>query len=115
LWQRLCGSALTDSTAGFVFGAVHADSTGTPRSGAVVSIGWHPDSSRTSSAAVTAIADSTGNYVACGVPGARALTISARDGAIATLPAPFRIGQGRVVHRDLVLTAMTTVAEGIVE
>ena len=116
LWQRLCGSSMSDSTAGFVFGAVHADSTGTARSGAVVSIDWHPDTGRsTSGAAVTAAADSTGNYVVCGVPGARALTISARDGAIATLPVPFRLGRTRIAHRDLTLSAMTTAAEGIAD
>ncbi len=117
LWQRVCGSsAMADSTAGFVFGAVHADSAGASRPGAVVNVGWHADSARgTPEAALTAMADSTGNYIICGVPGARALTISARDGAVATLPVPLRLGAARIVHRDLVLSAMATVAEGVAD
>jgi hypothetical protein len=117
LWQRLCGAAAkNDSTAGFVFGAVHADSAGVARPGAVVDISWRADSARgTPASAVTAVADSTGNYIVCGVPSTRALTIAARDGAIATPRAAFRLGAARIVHRDLVLSAMATVAEGIAD
>ena len=117
LRQRVCGAgALADSTTGFVFGAVHSDSAGASRPGAVVNVGWHADGARgTPETAVTAMADSTGNYVVCGIPGARELTISARDGAIATPPAPLRVGAARIVHRDLVLSAMTTVAEGVAD
>ena len=117
LRQRVCGAATpADSTAGFVFGAVHSDSAGASRPGAVVSIGWRADSTRgTPKSAATAMADSTGNYVVCGVPGARDLMISARDGAIATPPVALRLGAARIVRRDLVLSAMATVAEGVAD
>jgi hypothetical protein len=117
LRQRICGAAGTaDSTTGFVFGAVHADTLGTSRPGAVVNIGWRADNvPGTPGSAVTGMADSTGNYVVCGVPGARELTIWARDGAIATPPAAFRLGAVRIVHRDLMLSAMATLAEGVAD
>ncbi|MFI5233347.1 MAG: carboxypeptidase regulatory-like domain-containing protein [Gemmatimonadales bacterium] len=117
LWHRICGSvAIADSTAGFVFGVVRADSAGAPRPAAVVHIAWRADSARNApELAATATADSTGNYVVCGVPGSRALMMSARDGAIATRGAPVRLGTARIAHRDLVLSATATVAEGVAD
>jgi len=117
LWQRVCGTvARADTSAGFVFGGVRADSAGASRPAAVVNIAWRADSAHgIAASSVKATADSTGSYVACGVPSAQSVTIFATDGAIATPRASLRLGAARIARRDLVLSAMSTAAEGVAD
>ncbi|MFI5230925.1 MAG: carboxypeptidase regulatory-like domain-containing protein [Gemmatimonadales bacterium] len=118
LWRRACGSAPgAEHADGFVFGTVRADSAGAPGAATVVTISWVADTARDARAShMTVTADSTGNYAACGVPRAAGLTISAAHGALATVPARFRLGGAAIARRDLTLPSRAaTVAEGVAD
>ena len=117
LWQRTCGSAPpAGERDGIVFGSIHGDSVAAPHPIAVINITWRADTARGARGSATTVkADSTGNYVACGVPIAQTLAISATQGAIATPRASFRIGAERIARRDLTLSASSTIAEGVVD
>ncbi len=117
LWHRACGSAaVTGEREGFVFGSIHAGSVAAPRSATVINITWRADTVRGARVpAMTVKGDSTGNYVACGVPIAQTLAISAIQGAIATPRESFRIGAARIARRDLTFSPTSTIAEGVVD
>lgn len=118
LWQRACGAAAAGtSAAAFVFGTVNADSTVDVHAATAVTIAWPADSARGVTASrMTVASDSTGNYVACGVPGGAALTISATHSSTATVPTAFRLAAGRIARRDVTLPSpAATIAEGVVD
>jgi hypothetical protein len=111
LWHRACGTAAVPSTNGLLFGQVSnpaaLPSGPTAARGALVNATW-------TSGRRSIQPDSTGSYVACGMPSEEKISLSviATDsaGVETTLPVAFRLGAARVARRDLVLPSSAAVA-----